>query len=1622
MNSINTQSRSSADKLATAASKAGLTPDALRAVRAWLADQLIAHEYAKLGQGGHTKTDVALRKVFVDLPVVGSPSAISQHESRALFLNLFLSSHPMVLKESFAKIISGDLVASSTDANDEEAEDDESIDTIEQNPTLRRRHPRLAAALLIGGPGQGKSTLGQLACQLHRAALLKPKAVELSTLQRELVGSFEPETSNLSGHQQSSLNLPKNPLLPLQVALPDLSAWLIRQQTGGAADQPPAILRFIADLPSAKEHALSAEILLALSSHLPSLLVLDGFDEVGAAQDRERIVAAARELLTALAHKGASSQVLATTRPQGYADELSQIGLQFRKLYLAPLQKDEALAYAAKLVDAKIPGADDRQKALAQLHAAAEEPATERLLTTPLQVTILAALVQQLGRAPRERWNLFLRYFDYTYAREVERNTYASALLSEHRAHIERIHARVALLLQVEAERHGGAAARMTRERLEEVIAAVLTEDEVAEIKRDDLVRDIANAAEQRLVFLVEQEPGKFGFDIRSLQEFMAARALTSGRDSEIEARFQQIAKAPMFRNVALFVGSRLFSEGSALRDIVADSICGSLDNDPTDELTSLTRTGALLALETLEEGSVISQPKRARALMARATGLLALPPGGEHVRLARTANNDTVIVLRDAIERCLGTVKTGDQRNELAAWVCILDALNRGEGWALEVGERYWDSSSRLSELLSVCVSLHIDLGDWLEAKIVSQSDSISPECFIDLLALSRRGDMPVGWVAWLISVHGIHSMWRRGSEGVVTTLIRERDRRETWVAPSSPMPVPWSAWVAAAFYECNPTAISLATTLEAITATWPMSQWHALERRSSWPLRSCLAAANSQTDLQHIAGLLRANKLGDTADWRSAEGAWKDKIDLIPLLDSTNDEMPWTINSIKHSPPFLGVPLWRLIHRVSKNMRNPTAAVVLQSANHAFQKSQSNKLKQRLAELCLFVMNSFATKSLKSNLSPLTWINATPRSAGLLVPRPKSVAIANWIELLNACENEPEYSWFFRFAENFDALAEADAHPVLLRLVVLSIELYAEHAFRHGIVTPAQIESAVRAIAGKKAQTPAARADLAIFQVFLGAVPASQDETLFQEIVFAATTKPTLWSALLSSLSISRLPPPRANALIAKAYMAMGPTHPYAGKAVKLLRDALQKNTSDLDNQPTWDRLALPLPYPSQPMQPRLAGGIPAMPVRIDSVELRGIRGIHKLSLTFDAPKPDQGQWVVILGPNGVGKTTILRSLALALRSLKHPAIWPNGAFANPWRRASTATESTTADSSITITLGDGVEHRTQIRSGGPIVITQLPEQDSPRLFPLFAYGCRRGSALGGAAQKVNLNEDGGPEIATLFDEGADLIQAETWLVALEGDTSKSSRSKVIYDSVVGALSELLDLVAVEVADQQVWVTERGHPRLPFKSLSDGYLTNAGWFLDLVARWIALAESSNQPIQTGFLSQMRGLVLIDEIDLHLHPKWQIEIIARTRRLLPQMSFIVTTHNPLTLVGAKAEEIWILSTEDGNVKATCGVEAPMLLTGGQIYRRYFGIEDIYPNGLGRALQRYSFLSGYALRDDIEQAELEALITQLRDADLDPGWDVVDRTAIQGEPVAVTKPKKTQPRRKAGAA
>lgn len=164
----------------------------------------------------------------------------------------------------------------------------------------------------------------------------------------------------------------------------------------------------------------------------------------------------------------------------------------------------------------------------------------------------------------------------------------------------------------------------------------------------------------------------------------------------------------------------------------------------------------------------------------------------------------------------------------------------------------------------------------------------------------------------------------------------------------------------------------------------------------------------------------------------------------------------------------------------------------------------------------------------------------------------------------------------------------------------------------------------------------------------------------------------------------------------------------------------------------------------------------------------------------------------------------------------------------------------------------------------------------------------------------------------------------------------------------------------------------------KLPATWLSQGYQSTIAWVADIIGQ---VFSEAGEPVP---LADMEGLVLIDELDLHLHPKWQLGLIPTLKRVFPKLQFIVTTHSPMVLPGLSREEVVILGTnKEGNVVAQESPESPALLTGSEIYRIFFGIDRLHPSDLGEALRRYSFLIADPLRSDKEDEEMHDIRERL---------------------------------------
>ena len=97
--------------------------------------------------------------------------------------------------------------------------------------------------------------------------------------------------------------------------------------------------------------------------------------------------------------------------------------------------------------------------------------------------------------------------------------------------------------------------------------------------------------------------------------------------------------------------------------------------------------------------------------------------------------------------------------------------------------------------------------------------------------------------------------------------------------------------------------------------------------------------------------------------------------------------------------------------------------------------------------------------------------------------------------------------------------------------------------------------------------------------------------------------------------------------------------------------------------------------------------------------------------------------------------------------------------------------------------------------------------------------------------------------------------------------------------------------------------------HVRIPVLMLSDGYKCTISLIADIAYRMAVL----NPQLFDNVLTETEGIVIIDEIDLHLHPMWQKRILKDLMSIFPKVQFIVSTHAPEVINSVRSESIVVL-------------------------------------------------------------------------------------------------------------
>lgn len=328
----------------------------------------------------------------------------------------------------------------------------------------------------------------------------------------------------------------------------------------------------------------------------------------------------------------------------------------------------------------------------------------------------------------------------------------------------------------------------------------------------------------------------------------------------------------------------------------------------------------------------------------------------------------------------------------------------------------------------------------------------------------------------------------------------------------------------------------------------------------------------------------------------------------------------------------------------------------------------------------------------------------------------------------------------------------------------------------------------------------------------------------------------------------------------------------------------------------------------------------------MKLESLSLAHCGGFEQLDIAFE---PDV---TLIAGVNGVGKSTLLRALGVVLSRTQ--------------RRIGVTKSAPMSLRQDDIFIGGGqAQLAAAMDFDGRKVraeFSQRSNQRATKKFDLFGAAPEHTTSsclavyfspkrqLPGQPRTLPEAKPFDPSIAygrALHDREVELREFMHWFRTQEklGAASEPRRLRVL-DALRGVVSELVpEFSDLRIRDQPrlgFLVDKRGQA-LYLHQLSDGERGLLALVFDLARRLAIANPDSDNPIAEGV-----ALVLIDEIELHLHPKWQRDVLQRLRNIFKACQFVVTTHSPLVLGEVPARCVRFLEFVDGKVSVTVPTEA----------------------------------------------------------------------------------------------
>ncbi|HFJ9483847.1 hypothetical protein CN439_25020 [Bacillus cereus] len=359
------------------------------------------------------------------------------------------------------------------------------------------------------------------------------------------------------------------------------------------------------------------------------------------------------------------------------------------------------------------------------------------------------------------------------------------------------------------------------------------------------------------------------------------------------------------------------------------------------------------------------------------------------------------------------------------------------------------------------------------------------------------------------------------------------------------------------------------------------------------------------------------------------------------------------------------------------------------------------------------------------------------------------------------------------------------------------------------------------------------------------------------------------------------------------------------------------------------------------------------------ISKIVVKNLKDIKDFEVELNGN--EQNNWLMILGENATGKSTLLKLIAMNLAGKKGRN---NKYVLTP---DSLVAYGKTSGSIRLVFTGDPFYDRELIFNKDG---SWSGTADKPFEMMLLGYGPVR----------LSSNKKNGriERVRNLFDHFSTLININEWLIQCYHE------DKELFDGAARCIRSMIPLenqknnefLLVPVDDRLVFQNfHRIDDEIPLDSLSSGYRNIFSLVIDIFYK---MGEPDSNLVS--------GIILLDEIDVHLHPRWKMSIVSQLKELFKNVQFITTSHDPLCLRGLKKGEIMVLERgKDGvhvhsdELPSPEGLRTDQLLTS-----EFFGLHSTIDTDTEELFTEYYALLAKRERSDFENNRVEEIQKKLK--------------------------------------